>query len=166
MKPILGYPRLVIYSGKTYGELKLKDSSDDTQEIPIRALKYLKDALFITENGHCFKVLRVEKVRIVTPWYWWWWEPICAEVKYHTVYCPELSHENVYPILWRAVDSARWLHIWYERNSSLLPFRKKAGRARVIGGYWSTWAKRHVKKLIEQRVPLRTIMEDLVANDR
>ena len=162
MNPMLGYPRLILFDGRFSGCISLQETLSPL--VALRTLKYWRNALFVTEHGHCFRVEEAQVARILTPWYFRWWkEPTYVEAHYKTHFCPQLSFDNVYPVIWRALDVATSVEVALEKDGVLNDF---STRPRTIGscdgGFISKRMKARLKKLLEQRVPLRTFFENYV----
>lgn len=162
MKPMLGYPRLVLFEGKLSSLFTLEDGKRPM--IEVCSLKDWINALFVTENGHCFKIERMNKGCILTPWYLrGWFTPSCVEFSCNAKYCPFLSLDNVYPLLWKSIDLATIADISLEKREVLGTFTTAERVARYgSGDFISKRMKARLKKQLEQRVPLRTFFENYV----
>ena len=162
MQPKLGYPRFVLFEGEFASNFTLEDGRSPMVEV--RALKHWINALLITENGHCFKIEHMHKGRNLTPWYLRGWKtPSCVEFSCKARYCPFLSFDTVYPLLWRALDIATFADIFLEKQDVLQEFSTTDRVARYgSGDFISKHMKRRLKELLEQRVPLRTFFEKYI----
>ena len=162
MKPMLGYPRLVLFEGELSANFSLEDGKDPMVEV--RSLKHWLNALLITENGHCFKIKQMHKGRNLTPWYLRGWKtPSCVEFSCKAQYCPFLSFDNVYPLLWRALDVATYADFFLEKQDVLQTFSTVDRVARYGNGdFISKRMKTRLKAQLEQRIPLRTFFENYI----
>ncbi len=160
--PKFGYPRFVLFNGNFSSDFTLEDGRRPM--IEVCTLENWVNALFVTENGHCFKIERMNKGRIITPWYLrGWFSPSCVEFSCKTKYCPSLSFENVYPLLWRALDIATTSSVFLERKNVLGAFSSRDRVSRYgSGGCISKRMKKNLKTLLEQRVPLRIFFESYI----
>lgn len=162
MKPTLGFPRMIIFSGKWASLISLEDGCPPLVEL--HTLNCWVNALYVTENCHCFRIERMYKGPILTPWYLRGWkEPACIAFRSKTRYCPSLSFDNVYPLLWNAIDVAEHCNVSFVTNGSLKPFAtEKRVSCYGDGGKMSRNMKRRLKQLLDERVPLREFFEAYV----
>lgn len=162
MKPILGFPRLVLFDGNWSHSFTLEDVRSHL--IAKHTLKYWKNALLITENEHCFKIEDIQVTKILTPWFLRGWkEPTYVEFDCKTRYCPHLSLSAVYPIIWRSIDIATSGFVVLREPGTLGVFTTAQTRPGYCdGGFISARMKKRLKKLIEQRVSLRIFFEAYV----
>ncbi len=155
MRPLFGFPRMVVFPGAFASVVTLEDGA--MPQIAVSTLKHWVNALLITENYHCFKIIKMEKGRNLTPWYLrGWCQPSCVAFHCKACYCPQLSFDNVYPLLWRAIDIASCVSISLCNAYQLGEFTTTSRIARFgDGGPMSQRMKKRLKGLVENRMPLR-----------
>ena len=101
---------------------------------------------------------------ILTPWYLRGWkEPACVAFQCKTRYCPALSFDNIYPLLWNAVDVAEHCDASFVTNGFLKPFAVEKRIACYNDGVkMSKNMRRRLKQLLDERIQLREFFEAYV----
>ncbi len=168
MNSKLGWPRMVIIACDELHALVLEDSSLPT--FPKEQKDYFKNSMFITEEKACFCSPGMKQIRVITPWFLQLlagFRGTEIEYEHQAKYCKELSGENVYPLLWRAVDVAESLVVVLREKEKLGEFTITPPNGIVVYHSISNSKvaqipkslKKRLKKLLEERVPLRAFFD-------